>query len=381
MNWDDPERIAVFLPNWVGDVVMATPALRALRRRFPESHVTLAGRAPALETLAGTAFGDATVTDPGPAGGPVRGLARFVGGLRGGRHDLAVLLPNSFRAALAARLAGICHIVGYARDRRSWLLSRSLAPPRDEDGGFSPVPAIDYYIRLVALLEATCGCRRMQLAVGPDDARVADEMLREAGVDDARPIVMLNPGASFGVSKMWDPERYAAVGDALTARRGAQIIINAAPAERRIAAMVARVMKAQPLLNFAERGNTLSMLKALVQRSALLITNDTGARHIAAALGVDVVTLFGSTDPRWSEIDYRRERIIRMDVPCSPCQQKFCTQPAGPLYQQCTTAITPEMVLRAAEELLGQGQDDSPGGGALDLDEKARCRSSAGKSP
>jgi len=378
MSWADPERIVVLLPNWVGDVVMATPALRALRRRRPGSRVTLAGRFAALETLAGAELGDATVTDPVRAGGPARSLATFVGRLRAGRHDLAVLFPNSFRAALAVRLAGIRRVVGYARDGRSWLLSKALAPPRDEDGGFLPIPAIDYYIHLVALLGATCDSRRMHLPVLPDDARAADEMLHQAGADASRPIVMLNPGASFGVSKMWDPERYAVVADALMERRGAQIIINAAPGERRIAAMVARAMNGRPLLNFADRCNTLSLLKALVQRSALMITNDTGARHIAAALGVDVVTLFASTDPRWSEIDYPRERIVRAEVACAPCGQKLCAQAAGPQYQQCTAAITPEMVLRAAEELLGKDQDALPAAGALG--ENVCCRVSPERS-
>ena len=101
------------------------------------------------------------------------------------------------------------------------------------------------------------------------------------------------------------------------------------------------------------------MLKALLRRCAVLITNDTGTRHIAAALGVGVVTLFGSTDPAWTEIDYPRERTVRLDLPCSPCQQRLCRQPPGPLYHQCMGLITPEMVLPAAEELLELAAGDA----------------------
>lgn len=163
---------------------------------------------------------------------------------------------------------------------------------------------------------------------------------------------MLNPGGAFGPSKIWDSHRYAGVADRLMQRHGAQIIINAAPSERAIAASVDREMCNTPAVNFAELDNSLGLLKGLLRRCSLLITNDTGARHIAAALGTGVVTLFGSTDPRWSRIDYDRERIIRVDVPCSPCQKKMCAQPPGPLYHQCMSAITPEMVLQAAEKLL-----------------------------
>jgi heptosyltransferase-2 len=123
----------------------------------------------------------------------------------------------------------------------------------------------------------------------------------------------------------------------------------------RTAAAVAADMKARTLLNFADRSDTVSLLKAMVRRCSLVITNDTGARHVAAALGAPVVTLFGSTDPRRAEINYPKERIIRLDVPCSPCQQKMCPQPAGPLYHQCMEGITPEMVFSAAAELLVAG--------------------------
>jgi heptosyltransferase-2 len=140
--------------------------------------------------------------------------------------------------------------------------------------------------------------------------------------------------------------------DALVDRRGAAIIINAAPSERAIARQVAGAMRRRPAVNLADFDNTIGLLKGLLSRCDLLITNDTGARHIAAALGVPVVTIFGSTDPRWSAIDYQLERIVRLDVPCSPCQKPTCPQPPGPMYHQCMEAITPDAVLAPAEELL-----------------------------
>ena len=356
-----PPNIVVVLPNWVGDVVMATPALRALRSRFDHSPITLVGKPVALDTLAALPIAENGIADPSRSGPMVSGMIGMTGLLRAGRHDIAVILPNSFRSAFVAKMAGISRLVGYNRDGRGWMLTDALDPPRDDDGRLTPISAIDYYINLVALLDAAPDSREMHLRVSPEDAREADDLLVAAGADAARPLVMLNPGASFGVSKMWDPAQYAGLADMLIERRGAQIIINAAPSERAIALAVEDDMTRPALLNFGHYDNTIGMLKALLRRCAVLVTNDTGTRHIGAALGTGVVTLFGSTDPAWAEIDYPRERIIRLDVPCSPCQQKLCTQPPGPLYHRCMSGMTPEMVLPAAEELLDLAIADAEG--------------------
>ena len=351
----EPENILIFLPNWVGDAVMATPALAALRRHFGSARITHLGRPAALATVSGSDWADDVLVDR--SGQPPSGLnfLRLVGGIRRGGYDLAVLLPNSFRTAAAARLGSVKRIAGYDRDGRGWLLTDKILPPRDETGRLKPVPAIDYYIRLVEMLPLRCDSRLMSLGLLEADDRAARDLLEAAGAAvgaPSRPLVMLNPGASFGPTKMWDLLRYAAVADELIDRRGAQIIINAAPAERQLAAQVAQEMRHKPAVNFAERDNTIGLLKGLMRRCSLLITNDTGARHVAAALRIGVVTLFGSTDPAWTRIDYRFERMIRVDLPCSPCQSKTCSQPPGPMYHQCMTAITTDMVMEAAEELL-----------------------------
>jgi len=346
------ETIAVFLPNWVGDVVMATPALRALRGHFVSARIAYVGRPAALATLAGTEWADRMIPETSRRKPAAAHFAAQVGRLRAERIDRAILLPNSFRSALLARLAGIRRIAGYARGGRGWLLSAGLRPPRGADGRFAPVPALRYYLDLVAALGVPPGSARMDLPVAPPDARQADGLLARARVDFARPVVMLNPGASFGASKLWASERFAELADLLIDRHGAQIIVNAAPRERAIAARVVAAMRHRPAVSFAERDNTIGLLKALMRRCRLLVTNDTGARHIAAAMGIGVVTLFGSTDPRWAQIDYARERIVRARVPCSPCQRPLCPQPPGPLYQECMTAITPEMALAACEDVL-----------------------------
>jgi len=358
-----PDRVVVFLPNWIGDVVMATPALRGLREHFASAHMVHVGKAAALEVLEGLGLSDEAIPCRPAWWSPAADVVRLSWRLRRGRYDLAVLLPNSFRVALTAALAGVSRVAGYARDGRSWLLDDKVSPPRDEQGRFVPVSAVDYYIALVESLGASCADRKMELAVTDLDRQAAEAILAQVGINGRHPVVMLNPGAAFGVSKVWHPTRFAALADALIERRGAGIIINAAPAERAIARQVAEAMRCRPAVNMADFDNSIGLVKGLLRRCDLLVTNDTGARHLAAALGVPVVTVFGSTDPRWSAIDYDRERIVRLDVPCSPCQRPLCPQPPGPTYHQCMEAISLEMVLAPAEELLDSVFRGLHGGG------------------
>jgi len=382
-------NILVFLPNWVGDVVMATPTLRALRGRFADGRITYVGRPAAVETIRGTPWADELLVED--SRNPLAAAAKMMMALRRARYDLAVLLPNSFRSAMLARLGGTGDVIGYDRDGRGMFLTIKLPPARDENGRFVPTPMIDYYNALATRLGCDDPGWSMQLHVADENESAADALcgmgvppMRLEGVSPSQtvdndqhsptgtsttgetpvprmggtpvprygPLVMLNPGASFGPSKLWPAERFAAVADALVAARGARILINAAPAEQPIARAVAAAMKARPLVNFADRPNSLGLLKALLGRCELLITNDTGARHIAAARGCGIVTVFGSTDPTWARIDYPRERTVRVDVPCGPCQRKICTRPAGAEFHRCMTNISPQAVLAECLAIL-----------------------------
>ena len=352
MSDNDPERIVVFVPNWVGDVVMATPALRALRKRFADSNIVYFGRPISLDVLAGTQLADEMLIAKPKAMSKTLGLLQLRGVLRKGRFDLAVLLTNSFRTAVMARMACIHRRVGYARDCRGWLLTEKLYPLRDGNGKYVPMSAIRYYADLAALLGASVESGGVSLEVTGDAERQADELFESCGIDRRRPVVMLNPGASFGTSKMWGWERFAAVADRLIEQRDAQVIINSAPSEALVAQEVVNHMRHAPVLDFIERPNTLMLLKSLMKRSTLLITNDTGARHIGAAMGIGLVTVFGSTDPRWAQIDYDMERIVRVSVRCGPCQRKLCTEPPGPGYHKCMERVSSDMVFEAACDIL-----------------------------
>ena len=358
-----PDRIIVFLPNWVGDAVMATPALRAIRQRFPSARITFFGKPASVAVLDGSDLCDETALDRLDGSSKRQGAPATGRRLRRGRYELAVLLPNSFRSALIARWARITHRLGYIRDGRGWLLTARRLPP-GSGAGLDVYPAVDYYLDLVADLGASPDGRELALGVTEAGEARADQLLSDAGFDSARPLVLLNPGGSFGPSKLWPAERYAAAADALVDQCEAQIIINAAPGEEAIAAAVAVAMKLPPLVNLADDANSLALLKSLLKRTDVLITNDTGARHIGAAMQTGLVTIFGSTDPNWTIIDWPRERIIRADVPCSPCQKKQCPNSAGPTFHQCMTAIDPQEVIDAARELLAESMTRKEAGHA-----------------
>ena len=345
-----PNRIAVFLPNWVGDVVMATPALRAINERWPRAETLYLGRPIALQTLVGTPWASRLIADRSREGW--RGFFETASTLRQRRIDLGVLMPNSFRSAALFRMGGCRRVVGYDRDGRGVLLTDRLSPQRLGGGGYRPSPMLDYYNDLAVAAGTDPPSHRMELPLTAEHEQQAEEILFGAGWDRSRPTVILNPGASFGPSKMWGPRRYGHLADELVQRRGAQIVINNAPSEKAIALEVEDAMHHRPLLSFARRDNSLPLLRSLVARCDLMVTNDTGARHFAAAFGKDLVTLFGSTDPRWTHLYYPREREVRVALPCSPCQRKLCHQPAGPLYHKCMADVTVESVLAPCLELL-----------------------------
>jgi heptosyltransferase II len=357
-----PRSIVVFLPNWVGDVVMATPTLRGLRESFPDARIIYFGRSIALDTLSGTDWSDGVILAAPKARSRTLGQLQLVGALRSGRFDLAVLMTNSFRTAFMAKLAGIGRIAGYDRDARRFLLTDRILPPRDDSGQLVPTSAVDYYAELGAVLGVEVTSREMYLPVTETDEQEAEELFKSAGIDRGKPVVMLNPGASGGTSKIWGARRFAQAADILAETRGAQIIINSAPAEKQIAAEVASRMVNSPVINFADRDNTLGLLKSMLRRTNVLITNDTGARHIAVAVGAAVVTVFGSTDPLWARINCSRERIVSVEVDCGPCGKKLCTQIPGPMYHHCMEKVTPEMVAEAAEQLLDELSAGSLGG-------------------
>ncbi|MCH7592652.1 MAG: glycosyltransferase family 9 protein [Planctomycetes bacterium] len=389
----DPRSILVVLPTWVGDFVMATPTLRAIRRRFGDAHITFLIE-PNLRDLAGGGdWANEWINLPmnkgngnarSPLSKPFRDL---VWDLRRRRFDWAVLLSNSFRSALIAWLAGATRRFGYDRDGRGLLLtdklpcinrrnggtrSRGGSEPRPPGSGqqrypslsttqpvkmgtslpvkptrFLPMPLVEYYADLAEAIGCDRPGDRFELVTTPDDNESVESRLRELGIADRRPLVVISPGAKYGSAKCWLPQRFAAVADRLIESDNATVIVTCGPGEELIARGIGSAMKREgmvldsPLL-------TLGQLKSLIARSDLLICNDAGPRHIGKAFDIPVVTVLGPTHPDWTATAYAAERIVRVDVDCGPCQQRVC--PLGHL--DCIMGVTVEAVEGACRELL-----------------------------
>jgi heptosyltransferase-2 len=354
-----PLRILIVLPSWVGDAVMATPALRLLRASFPGAFIGGLMRPGIDEVLAGAGFFDEIHVDRAAG---VMGPKHAAAKVRPRRYDTALLLTNSFSTALITRLAGIPRRIGFSRDARGFLLTDRLQAPTRADGRFAPVPAVAYYWHAARALLQRAGkpdpgpaepyampLARLELAATPDQEHAADELLARARLAPQAAFAILNPGGN-NPAKRWPPDRFAAAGRHLLERHGLAILVNGAPAEADLAGSIVAAIAPPPrAVSLAGLGVTLGSLKAVVRRARLMITNDTGPRHLAAAFGVPVVSLFGPTDPRWTTIPVGpdRQTVLAAD-PALPPDQVADDHP-----DRCRIdRITLESVIAAADRLL-----------------------------
>jgi heptosyltransferase-2 len=339
-------RIAVFLPNWVGDAVMATPAVRALRAHFASARLVGVMRPYVAGALEAAPWLDHTLLldtrGPWSRRWPAVAFA-----LRRQRIDLAVLFPNSFRAALVARLGGSRRVLGYARGGRSWLLSDRLEPLRAPDGSFPPSPVIDAYNRLAEHAGCPHPGYRMQLFTTVADEQAADAVWDRARLDRYPEVICLNPGAAYGSAKYWYAESFARLAQDLCDRRGCGVLVLCGPGERDLARRIAGLAGRPAVHSLADNPLSLGLSKACVRRCDLLVTTDSGPRHFAAAFGRPVVTLFGPTHIPWTETYYPGAIHLQKQVDCGPCQLRVC-----PLDHRCMKLLTPEEVFAAATELL-----------------------------
>lgn len=338
------ETLAVRCPNWVGDIVMATPVFDCLRQNLPHTRI--------LGVLKRSAHG---IVKDGPwFDGLIDGNDRSWGGfhrmrkqLRSQTPDAAILLTNSLRSALTMRLSGIRRVYGYRRQWRDLLLTGGPAASRD--GKIVPSPMIDYYLGICQWLGMDVPSHpKLQLFIGDELRRRGESFLARHGVAKGDFLVGLNPGASFGSSKCWPAEYFAEVAELCQERFDAKVLLFHGPGEEGIVQAIRERTKAR-LLDTRAEAIDLELLKPLVQRCNLFLTNDTGPRHYAVAFDVPTVVLMGPTDPRYTNLCLDRTIVMRKELDCSPCHKRLC-----PRQQECMTAIRPAEVLIAAEELVDE---------------------------
>lgn len=337
----DIRKILVREVNWVGDAVLTLPALDALDRRFPRAEIVVLGRPWVAGLFGGQRSVDRILTYD--AAGAHRGLSgrwRLARQLAAERFDLGVLLPNSVDAALLTWLAGVPRRVGYPTQGRQPLLTH---PVRRQPGA-GEAHQVFRYLDLVRALGGS-GTAQPHLQVTADALREADRLLAEHGGDEATRWIAVNPGSIYGGAKRWPAERFAAAADRLAGRWDARILLIGSAREASVLAAVASHMWV-PAVALGGRTD-VAVLPALLRRARLLLTNDTGAMHVAAAVGTPVVAVFGPTDAEATGPVETRSRCVRTPVPCSPCLLREC-----PIDHRCMIGVTVEQVVEAAESFV-----------------------------
>jgi heptosyltransferase-2 len=336
------KRVIIFAPNWLGDAVMALPAIADVRRGSPGATLVVAAQ-PAVASLFTMVPAVDEILSIGRGARPVLFRARLSGRDAGGAAS-AILFPNSFRSALIAWRAGIGERSGYRTDLRGPLLTRSVDPPPPG------THQVDAYRRLVQHLgfESEPAEPRLEVPSGIRAAAVC--LLKDAGWDGRQPVAAIAPGAAFGDAKRWPPRSFAAVARAL-AEDGLQPVVVGSPADTPAGQEIeAALDRPRRVLNVVGRTD-VPTLAGVLASSRVLVSNDSGAMHLGAALGVPVAAMFGPTDERVVAprpgIEARPSRVLTHDVWCRPCWLREC-----PLDHDCMRGISVQAVVEAARRIM-----------------------------
>jgi heptosyltransferase-2 len=335
-----PARLAVRLPNPAGDAVLATPALRALRRALPSTRIVWAARPAVLALLDGLPDRDETLAVEGPLDRGLLAPRRLGRRWREDGVDAVLVLPNSRSSARAAAASGAAVRVGDARRGRTRLLTHPVEAERD-GRGFRAVPMREHYLRLVAPFGAVDDGRPPALATTASGEAQALARLREGGLLD-RPFLAVSPGAGFGPSKVYPPPLLADAVARVRAGTGLGVVVLGGPGEEPLAADVAARL-APPVLSTHGRPALWPEAKSLLARASLLLTPDAGPRHVAAALGRPVVVVAGPTDPAWGSGDAALVTVVRREgLSCLGCHLRTC-----PIGHPCLSGLEPAVVAAA----------------------------------
>jgi heptosyltransferase-2 len=320
-------KILVRATNWVGDAVMSLPALQAIRKRFPQASISILAKPAVADLYIRESFADEIILYT------VRSSWSMGRELRSRQFDCAILLQNAFEAAWIAWLAKIPTRIGYKREGRQVLLTRAVDVPKP---GEIPRHERFYYLELLrraGLIDTLPACDAIRLHSG--------------GAARAERVIGVSPGAAYGTAKQWLPERFAEAAAALAIARGASVALFGTKRERALCEQVAGLMGACHVTNYAGE-TTLAQFIELASGCELFLTNDSGSMHIASALGVPTVAVFGATDDTTTGPTGAHARVVRQPVDCSPCLLREC-----PIDHRCMTRVSAERVVKEALQLLG----------------------------
>ena len=338
------KRILVRGPNWLGDAVMCEPALRGLRKLFPDAQIALLVKPAVADLFVGhPALTRVLTYDTKGRHAGLSGKWALAGQLRRQGFDLAVLFQNAFEAAFLTFLAGVPRRYGYATDGRSLLLSDPVAAPDRR----TLVHQVHYYWELLKPLGLTGDPSAPELVVFPEEEQAMAGRFAQSGLTATDVVVGINPGSTYGGAKRWLPERFAEVTERLcrtireSREQQASVVIFGAKGEEQLGREIAARLSSRSLI--LSGSTTIRELMAAVKRCAMLLTNDTGPMHIASAFQVPVVAIFGPTDWRTTSPFGSAHTIVRQPVDCAPCLLREC-----PIDHRCMTRVTVDQVYDAA---------------------------------
>ncbi len=339
---EDIKKILVRTPNWLGDAVMALPAIAALEKAFPKASLTLF----AHSRVAGI-YGlekrreEVTVYNPQGIHRGITGTSKLVKDLRQRHYDLAVIFPHSFSSAWMSFLARAKERLGYIAEGRGRLLTIRLPLPKD----YRKRHLTESYLDLIRTLGIEVKASAPHLALDPEVKREGGAFLQEAGIPRGSKLIGLGPGATFGDAKRWDPERFAEVGRKLGAK-GYRLVLLGVKEEKALCERISEGI-GEKTVNLAGKTD-LRLLAGVISQCAAFLSNDTGVMHLASGIGIPVVGLFGSTSPEWTR-PLGRSKVIYKRPYCSPCFARICPDKS----RRCWKAIEAGEVLSAVQELVG----------------------------
>lgn len=312
-------RIGVFLPNWVGDAVMATPALRSLRSLAgPQGALVGVARPTIARVMEGLDWFESIVLDDRK-----NRSNNVAAALRQSRLDAVVLMPNSLRTAWLAYRSGVQERIGYARDFRTPLLTTVLREPTRR-GRRAPLPTLDSYLLLAYAAGGDHQPPRLELATTEADRLAADGAWSRLGLPSGEGTVVFNTGGAFGAAKSWPVEHFAALAQRVVDRLGMSVLVNCGPAERDAARAIVQAAAREQVCSLADFDVPIGLSKEVIRRGRMLVTTDSGPRFFAVAFGRPVVSLFGPTSPAWTKTHYPDETTLSLQLSCQPCWRGAC---------------------------------------------------------